>query len=148
MADSFTLYVVDEQALPTSLGGTDSEKRDALVARVEAVGDPVRTLHLPLTEFDNAVCEIDDACNGRGFIPVMSFNNSPSNVLGNEPACADFGYFTPEMAKALHKAFGSLDPKTKGELEGDELVAEVFEVYAEAAKKAAGKGHAIAVVHA
>lgn len=147
MSDKITLYILDETRVPTTFAGSDREKWEALVGLVGSQGERWHTLAMLDEDFDNAVCEIDEACNGKGFIPVISYNNSPHDVLGDDADCPMFGYFTAEMTKDLLSVLEGLDDEAVGTLESMADVEAVYHAYLATAEEAVNRGQGFAVVH-
>jgi hypothetical protein len=149
MPRMYELYIVDEAKLPIDPVGTDQDRHRRLVEAVRQHGARWAQIESQELPFMEALERIDrEALGGHRFLPVLAYNNSPQNVLGNDPASPDFGYFDPEKARDLHTVFERTPADVMAAFEADPLLESVYWSFRDAAKEAAPRGHAIAVLHA
>lgn len=98
MSETFNLYVADPSIFPQELPGSDEQKYDWLVEKVAEESSLWETLELPTIGFMNSLEALGELAGSKKFFAVLSYNNSPNNLLGNNPEISgSFGYFTPEM---------------------------------------------------
>ncbi len=148
MSSTFTLYVVDEKALPPSLkAATDRGTYDALVAAVKARGARWAQIDTSILELNRALVLIDDEMGSTKFLPVLAFNNSPHNLLGDDGDCPSFGYFNPEQASDLHESLKDVAADIDAAVNGDDTAETVYHAVESTAREAAQRGHALAVLH-
>ncbi len=152
MGATYKLYIVNEQKLPLQdryFGLTDQAKQEMLVKSVETTGAAWETLELRESAFRAALEAIDEEIGGTKFLPVLAFNNSPGNVLGNYGDCPLFGYFTPAQAQDLNACLEELDEGVTADLVAKcgPVAETVLHAFASAASEAAQRRAAIAVLH-
>lgn len=148
MSSFFELFVVDEKKLTTVPQGSDQERFDRLVREVRKVGAQWEAFNARVSSFIGALEAVDKHIGGRRFLPIFAFNNSPQNVLGNDAACPDFGYFSPEAAADLAHLLGKVPEDTISELDKTVPLSErVYWAFREAAEEAARRKHGVAVLH-
>jgi hypothetical protein len=150
VSDSFTLYVVDEKKLPsTRQGRSDQQMYETLVEAVRAQGARWGELNAWTPDLAQALEHIDAQLGATKFLPVLAFNNSPHNVLGNDSDCPSFGYFNPKQVKDLSTVLGRLPESFVEELSlGEDDTAEtVFAAFQSAAEEAVRRGYALAILH-
>ena len=141
-------YVVDEAALSAKPSATDQATYTALVKAVRANGARWTNVEMGFGPLAKALEAIDAALGSTGFVPVLSFNNSPHNILGNDPSIdADFGYMSPAQVQDLWAELEGLPPAVVERFDADEVLSQVFYAVRDAAEEAASRGHAIAVLH-
>lgn len=150
MSETFIYYVVDEKKLPLNLDGSDQDKYEQLVKAVTTNGTHWTDLELRISDFAYTLEKIDTKIEGDGFLPVLSFNNSPNNVLGDDSDCPSFGYFNPEQVKDLNSTlewFNSTDILKLMFDQGGEVMEEVYNTVQSSAEEAAKRNYALAVIH-
>ncbi|OJH36182.1 hypothetical protein [Cystobacter ferrugineus] len=151
MSDSFSLYVVDEKNLPAARQGrSDRQMYEALVESVRARGAKWGELNTWTLDLAQALERIDEQLGATKFLPVLAFNNSPQNVLGDDSDCPSFGYFNPKQVKDLSTVLGRLPGSFVEELSRDEddTAETVLAAFQSAAEEAARRGYALAILHA
>ncbi|MDC0008164.1 immunity 49 family protein [bacterium] len=149
MSGRFELYIVDSEALPTELPDVyDLQKYRTLVEAVQSVGTKWGTVSLSERDFAEGLERIDKQIEGNGFLPVLSFNNSPGNLLGDYGDCPCFGYFTPEMVEVILEGIKLIDPVAIDQIQNEPSTKVVLDVYESVAAKAVRRGYAIAIIHA
>jgi hypothetical protein len=150
MSETFIYYVVDEKKLPLNLDGSDQDKYEQIVKAVTTNGTHWTDLELRIADFAYTLEKIDTKIEGDGFLPVLSFNNSPNNVLGDDSDCPSFGYFNPEQVKDLNSTlewFNSTDILKLMFDQGGEVMEEVYNTVQSSAEEAAKRNYALAVIH-
>jgi hypothetical protein len=148
MTETFSLYVVDEEALPTELDTlSDQEKYDVLVAAIESDGSLNASIEMSVDDFVDALEAIDGYIEGDRFLPVNAMNNSPYDVLGKNSDCPYFGYFGPGDAQRVFNALSDIPEDTIDLIESFESHSEVFYALRDAAMDAVDAGYALAIVH-
>ena len=148
MTESFLLYVVDEDALPSELDAlSDEEKYDVLVAAVESDGMLHSSIEMTVDDFVDAVETLDKHFGGEQFLPICAMNNSPYDVLGRNSECPFFGYFSPGDVQRTFSALDSLDEEILDTIESCETHSEVFHALHSATMEAVETGSAVAIVH-
>lgn len=148
MTDSFLLYVVDEDSLPSNLEMlSDEEKYNVLVAAVESDGVLHTAVEMTLDDFVDAVESLDKHIGGDQFLQVCAMNNSPFDVLGKNGECPFFGYFSPGDVQRTFNSLDGLDEDTVDIIESCETHAEVFHAVHMATMEAVETGSAVAIVH-
>lgn len=148
MSISIELYVVDEARLSIDPSGTDHERYERLVREVRQVGAHWDDIESDGYGFALALEAIDAHIGGRKFLPIFAFNNSPSNVLGNDSDCPDFGYFRPEAASDLATLLSRVTDAELEQLSKEaEFYKDIYWKFRGAAEEAAKRGFAIAVLH-
>lgn len=141
-------FVVDEAKLPRQGAGSDQATYDALVQAVRQVGAKWATVELDTGAYAEGLERIDEVLGGTGFLPVLTFNNSPHNVLGGDPDVdADFSYLSPQMVQDLWATLQELPDGVVGGFEEDALLEPVYYAVMDTCEEAARRGHAIAVLH-
>lgn len=160
MSESFHLYIADEKMFPASINGTDEEKYEWLLEKVTSESSLWETLELPTIGFMNSLEALGQIAGSKKFFAVLSYNNSPNNLLGDDPQISgSFGYFTAEMAKDAATVLESLQDSIEqythecaqavaenGPLSRDTLEYTFFK-YLSAFQEAAGEGKAVVVIH-
>lgn len=142
------LYVVDETLLPVGVSGTDQQRYDRLVLAVRQLGSRWDDIASDGYGVVQALESIDSRIGGRKFLPILAFNNSPSNVLGNEQDCPAFGYFDRAAATDLFLLLSRLTDGQIADLNKEhEFYATVYWKFRGAAEEATKRGHAVAVLH-
>lgn len=148
MTETFSLYVVDEEALPTDLDTlSDQEKYDVLVGAVESEGNLNGSVEMSVDDFIDALEAIDGYIDGDRFLPINAMNNSPYDVLGKNSDCPYFGYFGPGDVQRVFNSLNDTSEETMDLIESFEVHAEVFYALKEATMNAVESGYAVAIVH-
>jgi hypothetical protein len=148
MSSTFTLYVVDEKALPRSLRApTDQRTYDALVGAVKAKGARWAQVDMSIPEFARALELIDEEMGGTKFLPVLAFNNSPHNLLGDEGDAPSFGYFTPEQSSDLSASINDVSKAIEAQVADDDNAESVYHAFETSAREAVARGYGLAVLH-
>ncbi len=148
MTESFLLYIVDEDALPTELDTlSDEEKYNVLVGAVESEGILHTSVEMTLDDFVDAVETLDEHFGKEQFLSICAMNNSPFDVLGRNSECPFFGYFSPGD---VQRTFNILDGILEDDvdiIESCETHSEVFQALRSVTMEAVETGSAVAVIH-
>jgi hypothetical protein len=148
MSETFSLYVVDEELLPTELtGSTDEEMYDQLVTAVESNGKLESSIEMTEDDFIDALEALDKLVEGNRLLPNNAMNHSPHELLGTNSDCPYFGYFSPAQVQELLFLFESLSDEQIDIIESVETHSEVFEAFRLAVEIALDQEHALAVLH-
>jgi len=148
MSETFTLYVVDEDLLPTELVGNDDEEMyEQLVSAVGENGTLETTVEMTEDDFVDALESIDKLIDGNRLLPNNAMNHSPHELLGNNSDCPYFGYFSPAQVQELLFLFESLSDEQIDIIESVETHSQVFSAFRSAAESALDFEHALAIVH-
>jgi len=160
MSSTFTLYITDEAELPQALSGSDAEKYETLVDTVTDNFPLWETLELGTLGYMMALEALGELAGSKDFFAVLSYNNSPHNLLGNAPDIdGAFGYFTPKMVVDACEVLKGLTADIEAYSERCAAVVEakdgldqdtleyVFYRYLSAFEEAASRGHSITVIH-
>lgn len=160
MSSTFHLYITDEAKFPQALSGTDADKYEALVNTVTNDFPLWETLELSILGYMMALEAIGILAGSENFFAVLSFNNSPHNLLGDEPDIdGSFGYFTPQMVVDAFEVLQSLVEQIENYSEqcaaivaakeslDQDILEYVFYRYLSTFEEAASRGHSITVIH-
>ena len=143
------LYLISEHLLPLHrVGDSDFDTYNMIVQSVENNGDLWSDISISPADLVNALKAIDTELGSTRLLPVLAFNNSPHNILGNTPKTPALGYFNPEQARDLDRSFNNLTPDAIDDLENEgPAVADVLYAFQSAADQAAQTNEGIVVVH-
>ncbi|WP_134496554.1 hypothetical protein [Microvirga pakistanensis] len=149
MSETFSYYVIDERKLSRNGDGlSDRQRFERLIAEVKRWGALWAQIELDELTFMYALEAIDAHVGGEKFIPVLTFNNSPGNVLGNDPGTSSIGYFNPEQAADLDFVVSDLSGEEIDDPRVDqEIIENVLHAIQLSSREAAKRGHALAVLH-
>ncbi|HEY9716033.1 MAG TPA: hypothetical protein V6C69_01085 [Trichormus sp.] len=148
MSETFSLYVVDEELLPTELiGDTDEEMYEQLVTAVESNGIVESIIEMTEDDFVDALESIDKLVEGNRLLPNNAMNHSPHELLGTNSDCPYFGYFSPAQVQELLFLFESLSDEQIDIIESVETHSQVFEAFRMAVEIALDHEHALAILH-
>lgn len=148
MTAVFSLYVIDEEQLPSDdMGQSDQEIFDALVSAIETKGVLSGAIEMTEDDFVNALETIDSHIGGNRFLPNNAFNNSPYSILGSNGDCPFMGYFSPAQVQEMFALFESLAPEKRDSIDSVYTHGEVFEALFTAAEDAMQDSFAVAVIH-
>lgn len=148
MSESFSIYLIAEDELPTEvLGLSDQEVYDQIIAAIEKVGKLHQVVEMTEDDFVNALESIDTLLDGNRLLPICAMNNSPHEILGSNGECPFFGYFSPAQVQQLYYLFDSLSEDAQDTIESVETHGEVFEAFRGAVTEALDEELALAIVH-
>lgn len=148
MTEVFSLYVIDEEKLPSEFAGqADQEIYDSLIAAIEADGVMSGSIEMTADDFIDALESIDGHIGGMRFLPNCAFNNSPFSLLGDNGECPFMGYFTPAQVQEMFALFEALPPDTRDTIDSVYSHGEVFEALFTASEDAMQDSFAVAVLH-
>lgn len=148
MPTMYELWVIDEAHLPREKHGTDDECYQEIVDGVRRHGGLWFQIEAQPLAFIKALQAVDrEALGNHNFLPVLSYNHSPHDILGPNPSSPDLGYFNPERAHDLHRVMQRIPALIEAALAKDALVDQVYRAFKGTAREAASTRRAIAVLH-
>ena len=156
MSNNISIYLIEEIFFPTSLQGSDVEKHYKLTNVLKNQGNMIFKSDIGMLTFIDTLKVIDDLIRGAGFLWVFALNNSPNKILGSQPNCDSFGYFSSEQAKDLYLCLEEIkNIKTESaqpfidryNATNNEMFDDLFSVMYMASKAANEKACAIAVLY-
>jgi hypothetical protein len=149
MSESFSIYIVDEDLLPTELlGMTDEEIHGQITSAIETNGKLHQVIEMTEDDFVDALDAIDTLIEGNGALPNGAMNNTPNQLLDKSSECPFIGYFEPGQVQKLFYMFEALSEDSMDVIESVETHSEVFEAFRSALSDALDFEQAIAVLHA
>ena len=148
MSESFSIYVIADDELPTDvLGLSDQEIYDQMIKAIESVGKLSTVVEMTGDDFVDALESVDKLLEGNRLLPICAMNNSPHEVLGANGECPYFGYFSLAQVQQLYYLFEAMNEDAQDTIESVETHGEVFESFREAVEEAVESEQAIAIVH-
>ena len=144
-----SFFLLHEDASLPSEEGTDSEKYTSLTEVVRSEGVFRQTLDLPRKELGAVLERIDRYIGGTGFLPVLLFNNSPNNLLGDDGDCPPFGYFSPPQARDLYSTLADIQEPEKRRIFRRESsqFGYIFNILRSLFGEATKRGAGVAILH-